>query len=300
MKPTKYIGALIIPGLLLTGCEQLLDPENDNHSTFERVYNDPGYAEGLLIRAYTYIPTNDYRYDEPATDDAATNVLATSTVSADATYASYRRIATGEWSATNNPQNLWDDCNRAILYVNQFLSVVDTITWKRSNAEINDLFNRRLTGEAYAMRGLMKYFLIRNCAGYGTSGQLLGIPIYNEFVNNQEGFATPRSTFGQSVASVYEDLDKALTYLPDDYGNVNTLPEGFDNMDVNSYNYVFGENTQQRMSGRHVKAFRARMALLAASPAFNATNEITLWEKAANLTADLLNGIGGVTGLVLS
>ncbi len=287
MKPTKYLWTLIVPGMLLIGCEQLLDPEDDNHSTFERVYVDPGYAEGLLIRAYTYIPTNDYRYDEPATDDAVTNDR----------FNSYRRIATGEWSASYNPQNLWDNCNRSILYTNEFLSIVDSVSWKPTNQEINNLFIRRLTGEAYAMRGLMKYFLIRNHAGYGTSGQLLGIPIYDTFVNNQEGFATPRSSFEESVNSAYADFDKALTYLPDDYGNVTSLPAGFSNIAVDSYNYVFGENTQQRISGRHVKAFKARLALLTASPAFNPTNDKTLWEKAAQLTADLLDDIGGISGL---
>jgi len=297
MNYTKYIRALIIPGLLLTGCEQLLDPEDDNHSTFERVYIDPGYAEGLLIRAYTYIPSNDYNYDETATDDAATNVMATSTVSAESAYAGYRRIATGQWSAAYNPQSLWTNCNRAILYINQFLSIVDTVNWKPSNAEINDLFIRRLTGESYALRGLMKYFLLRTSAGYSASGQLLGIPIYNDFVDDQEGFATPRSTFEQSVASVLEDLNKALTYLPDDYGNVSALPEGFSNVEVDSYNYVFGETSQQRMSGRHVKAFKARMALLVASPAFNSANDKALWADAANQTAGLLSEIGGVAGL---
>lgn len=287
MKLTKHLWALIIPGMLLAGCEELLDPENDNHSTFQRVYEDPGFAEGLLIRAYTYIPTNNYRYDEPATDDAVTNNR----------FSSYRRMATGEWSATYNPQNLWDNCNRAILYINEFLDVVDSVNWKPSNNEINDLFIRRLTGESYALRGLMRYFLIRNHAGYNAAGELLGIPVYNKFLTNEEDFATPRSSFEESVSSAYQDLDKALTYLPDDYGNVSGLPDGFSGVEVDSYNYVFGDNTQQRMSGRHVKVFKARLALLTASPAFNPGNDGMLWEQAAHLTADLLDDIGGINGM---
>ena len=287
MRRLRYLFVLIIPGMLLAGCEQLLDPEDDNHSTIERVYEDPGYAEGLLIRAYTYIPTNDYRFDEPATDDAVTNDR----------FSSYRRMGTGEWSATYNPQNLWDNCNRAILYINEFLGVVDSVNWKPTDKEINDLFIRRLTGESYALRGLMKYFLIRNHAGYNTAGALLGIPVYNEFITDEAGFATPRSGFEESVSSAYDDLDKALTYLPADYGNVSSLPDGFSGVEVGSYNYVFGDNTQQRMSGRHVRAFKARLALLAASPAFNPANDKALWEKAADLTAGLLDDIGGISGL---
>src|SRR5690606_26503989 len=91
----------------ISGCS-VLEPENDNHSTIDRIYEDPAYAEGLLIRAYTLIPTNDYRFDEVATDDAVSNDK----------FNSYMRMATGEWSALYNPQNLWNNCNQAILYIN--------------------------------------------------------------------------------------------------------------------------------------------------------------------------------------
>src|SRR3546814_2159611 len=94
-------------------------------------------------------------------------------------------MATGEWSATYNPENLWEDCNEAILYINQFLTVVEEVEWKWTNPELNDLYIRRLKGESLALRGMFKYFLMRNHAGYGTGGELLGIPIYNEFIEDQ-------------------------------------------------------------------------------------------------------------------
>ena len=56
-------------------------------------------------------------------------------------------------------------------------------------------------------------------------------------------------------------------------------PAGFDGISLDSYNTVFGDYSQQRMSGRHVKAMMARLALLEASPAFNPTNDVKLWEK---------------------
>jgi len=279
MNKFKILLISLISVAMLAGCEWGLEPENDNHSTFDRVYEDQSFAEGLLIRAYTYLPTNDYRFDEPATDDAVTNDLVNS----------YLRIANGEWTALYNPQNLWDNCNRAILYANQFLGIVDRIKWKPTDDEINAQFIRRLTGEAYAMRGIMKYYLIRNHAGPNASGQMTGIPIYNVFLE-KEGFETPRSSFAESMQSAYDDLNKALTYLPMDYGNKTAVPEGFGEVkDVYSYNYVNGDATQQRVSGRVVKAFIARMALLEASPAFNTGNSAALWEKTAKLNAELLD-----------
>src|SRR3546814_5033758 len=115
----------------------MLEPELDNHSTLDRVYKDPAYAEGLLLKAYSLIPTNDYLYDEVATDDAVTNDR----------LSSFLRMATGEWSATYNPENLWEDCNEAILYINQFLTVVEEVEWKWTNPELNDLYIRRRSVE---------------------------------------------------------------------------------------------------------------------------------------------------------
>ncbi len=155
MKHVKILSSLLWISLLIFPSCQMLEPENDNHSTSERLLKDPSFAEGLLIRAYTYIPTNGYRFDEVATDDAATNNKSNS----------FLRMATGEWSALYNPQDLWTNCNRAIAYINEFLTIVDDVPWKWTDDELNNLFIRRLKGEAYALRGMFKYYLLRNHGG---------------------------------------------------------------------------------------------------------------------------------------
>jgi hypothetical protein len=257
----------------------------------DRVYKDPSYAEGLLIRAFTLIPTNDYRWDEVATDDAVTNDKQNA----------FTRMAKGEWSALYDPQSLWDNSNRAIWYINEFLTVVDSVPWKWTSKEQNNLFIRRLKGESYALRGMFKYYLLRNHGGFGNDGALLGTPIYNEFLGTQAEFSKPRSTFAAGVASAEADFAEAMKYLPMDYGNVAALtglPAGFGEVtDINAYNTVMGDFSRQRVSGRIVKALKARLALLAASPAFNVNNDQTLWQNAANYSADLLNDLGGVSGL---
>jgi hypothetical protein len=275
---------------MFTACD-LLEPKDDNHSTFDRVFEDPEFAEGLLIRGYTYIPTNGYDFDETATDDAVTNNK----------FSSYMRIATGEWSAQYNPQNLWDNANTAIMYINQFLDIVEVVPFKWTDEKLNALYVRRLKGEAYALRGLFKYYLMRNHGGIGTDGALLATPIYNEFLQPGDDFGKPRAAFTEMVNSANSDFAEALKYIPMDYGNLKALedlPAGFSEItDINDYNTVFGNDTQQRMSGRHATALKARLALLAASPAFNVNGDNTLWETAANITGSLLADIGGVSGL---
>lgn len=287
MKPKK-IYFLFLGLLFLFPACTMLEPENDNHSTLDRVYEDPGFAEGLLIRAYTYITTNDYRFDEVATDDAVTNDK----------FSSFMRMATGEWSSLYNPQDLWTNSNRAITYINEFLSIVNDVPWKWTDEELNDLYIRRLTGESYALRGLFKYYLLRNHGGLDPSRQLLGLQVLDSYPVGQDDFSKPRIGLDEYVNNIYADLDEALKYLPLDYGDRTDLPSGFSGISsIEKYNTVFGNYTQQRMSGRHVKAMKARLALLVASPAFNPNNDLILWEKAADYHAELLDDIGGVNGL---
>lgn len=278
---------LLTTVLLLNPSCTLLEPENDNHNTLDRVYRDPAFAEGLLVTAYTLIPTNDYRFEEVATDDAVTNDR----------LSSYLRIANGEWSPRLNPQDFWASCNRGILYANQFLSIVEDVPWKWTNPEVKDLYIRKFKGESYALRALFKYFLLRNHGGVGDNGTLLGTPVYDTFLQNTDDFSSPRPSFEESITSIRADIEEALKYLPMDYGNTALLPAGFESVQLVSYNEVFGDFSQQRISGRHALAIWARAALLAASPAFNLNSNLSPWEEAANSTAVLLNEKGGIAGI---
>lgn len=275
---------------LLVACS-MLEPENDNHSTSERLLYEPAYGEGLLIRAYTFIPTNGYRFDEVATDDAVTNEKSNQ----------FLRMATGEWSSLYDPQNLWTNASKAITYINEFLTIVDQIKWKPTIKERNDLFIRRLKGESYALRGLFKYYLLRNHAGFTSNGELLGAQLFDLFPIPKEEFSKSRATFGDYVNSAYADFDEALKHLPLDYGdiaNLQNLPTGFSGItNLDDYNAVFGNYTQQRISGRHINALKARLALLEASPSFNTTGDLSLWEKAADYNALLLRDIGEIGGI---
>jgi hypothetical protein len=209
-------------------------------------------------------------------------------------------MATGEWSALYNPVNQWDNCNSAILYLNEFLTLIDTVAWKWTSDELNSMYVRRLSGEAYALRGLFEYHLLVTVGGIGADNQLLGIPIYDKLLTKDDDFNIPRATFTESINQIYADFNKALVYLTmDDYVNISSaseLPSGLEGSDITNYNSVFGLSTNQRISGRIVKALKARVALLAASPAFS-NGDASLWEQAANFAGPVLSSIGGISGL---
>jgi hypothetical protein len=275
----------------LSSCT-LFEPTNDNHGTFERVLNTPSQAEGLLAWAYSRIPTYasySYSLNEAATDNAVIN---------DKTNG-YLRMATGQWASSFNPVEQWNNCLAGIQSVNQFLSIVDSVRWKPSVPQMNELYMRRFKGEAYGMRALLKFHLLQSVAGEDNSGRLLGIPIMDEFLEQDADFNIPREGFSESVNSIYGDIDRALAFLTmDDYKDVASaadLPAGFENFPVADYNAIFGSQASQRISGRILKALRAKTALLEASPAFG--NDLSLWIYTAQCAGALLNDIGGVGGL---
>lgn len=291
MRLLKIYSLLLISSLALGSCQKLLEPENDNHSTVERIYRDPAFAEGLIMTAYIKLPTNSLSFNDVATDDAVTSDKLNQ----------YLRMATGQWSAIFNPINQWDNCNSAILYLDNFIDIIDTVSWKWTDSELNMLYAIRFKGEAYALRGLFYYHLLVTVGGVGANNELLGIPLYNKFIQTNDEFNAPRVSFTASVNQIYADFDKALEYLTmDDYidiSNLSQLPTGLENVkSVANYNAVFGIRSNQRISGRIVKALKARVALLAASPAFSSDDPV-LWAKAANYAAVVLTKIGGVAGL---
>lgn len=284
-----YVPVLVIL-IATSSCQDLIEPANDNHNTIDRIYRDPAFAEGLLMTAYLRLPTNTLDYSDVATNNAVTNNKVHP----------YLRMATGEWSAINNPESQWSNSNSAILYLNNFIDIIDMVTWKWSNSKVNTLFARRFKGEAYGLRGLFRYHLLKTTAGVGTNGEMLGIPLIDEPLAANADFNIPRATFEESVAAIYADFDKALEYLTmDDYknaANAGELPAGFEDFDVADYNLIFGTNSMQRISGRHIKALKARVALLAASPAYS-DGGATAWEQAANYAAASLDEIGGLAGI---
>jgi starch-binding outer membrane protein, SusD/RagB family len=287
----KHILVLVILATVVGGCKKdLLSPLDDNHRTLENIYNDPYFAEGVLMNAYTRLPTNGYSFSEVATDDAVTNDK----------FSGLLTMATGSWSSANNPMDQWNNSYSAIIYANLFLNEVDSVNWSPVNKDVRVLFHDRLKGEAYGLRALFMFHLLQAHAGFSVNGQLLGVPIITEALNPNSDFKRPRNTFDDCMKQIYNDLTEAEKYLPLDYqdvANTSQIPTRYSSATVSDYNRVFGSVDRQRVSGRIVKGIRAKAALLAASPAYNQQGNTTKWEDAANYAGDILNRIGGVTGL---
>lgn len=285
----KNLIKFIIVMSVLTGmisCD--LDPIEENRLDFDFILTDPNAAEGVLLNGYTGL-VNQYSFSEAATDDAVNNILNNS----------YKRMALGELNAQFNPAARWGNFEQ-VFWVNRFLEVIETgeTQWSRDTLT-NKMFEMRLKGEALALRGLHHYYVLQAHAGIGESGQLLGIPYFTEFIEPDGNFNVPRLSFEASVQAIMADFDAALNLLPTDYGlnagQVDPWYSDLENFDFDKYGIVNDNFFDLRISGKIVRALKARLALFAASPSF--LDSQSFYEMAATNASQILNTIGGTAGL---
>lgn len=282
----KYILILaVFTGI--SSCDgDLLNPIDENRLDIDFVSETPAAAEGILLQGYSRL-VDQFSFSEAATDDAVNNQLSNG----------FKRMALGELNSQFNPTSRWNNYE-SVLWVNKFLEILDTdqVVWN-SDAEINELFALRLRGEALALRGLHHYYILQAHGGIGTSGQLLGIPYITEFIESDGDFNTPRLSYEATVQAIIADFDQALTLLPTDYSdNQSDVDPGYQSYDFDKYKVVNGSQLNLRISGRIVKALKARVALLAASPSF--LNNNTYYDLAATTASEILNTVGGTAALV--
>ena len=290
--------SLMACGMLsLTGCDDAFEPAVENHKTIEQLEGMPQWAVGLLGHAYISNPLGQdpvaWTMTEVATDDAVSNDVDNS----------YRRMASGTWRSDNNPMDNWQYLRASWQYINQFIELAPKVEWANDPVAA-ELYKQRFLGDAYGMRALYMYHLLRAHAGYSNDGQLLGIPILTESETVESEFNVPRNTFVECIKQLNDDVDQAIKYLPEDYGttdNINEVPSKYREIGAkaDSYSRVFGDHAKNRMSARIAKAIRAQAALLAASPAYSDGSGVK-WEDAANLLAGVLkdgfgnNPVGGI------
>ena len=270
MKYIKIFNLICVAsvGLGMASCDDLFEPAIENNLGLDYMNENAAYAEGLLGNCYVMIPESgntSYTFSEVATDDAVSN---------DATN-SYRKMAAGQWTSSNNPTERWRDCNFAIIYINTFLSRADGVHWA-DDPMVARMFLDREKGEAYGLRAMFRYYLLQSHSGFDINGNLLGFNIVDDPEDSNTDFNRPRDSFADCVNAIYSDCAKALELLPTKYEtivNTSQIPSKYAGADVNQYNRVFGESFTGRMSGAIVEAFRSRVALMAGSPVQGVDNQ---------------------------
>lgn len=260
-------------------CSEMFEPNPMDRQNLDFVIDDASRAEGILLDAYFGLPgALEFNNTEAATDNAVTNDVTSN----------YIKMARGEWSSVLNPVSKWDLYSR-IASANLFLSIADQVVWSWTSKEASKMFASRFKGEAYGLRAWLFFEILRNHGGIATNDQLLGVPLLTkELLSVKDNWALPRESYAACLEQIYSDIDKALENLPYTWK---------DDPDADKKR-VYGPLNKNRMDGRAVQALRSRVALFAASPAFNGGvyNE-SACIKAAEFTAPILIEAGGVAAV---
>ncbi len=238
MKRIKYItGSFLLLILAMTGCEDPLDKENLTAIVSEDVWTIPAVAEAYVNDMYaSFMPgVETWGFESQNTDEALAGGINTSLISS---------YLNGTMTADSYNYYPYTDIRR----VNIFLDGIDGATF---DTEIID----RLKGESLFWRAWAYFNMVR---AYG------GVPLVlkPESPDNEEAVFIPRATTSACFTQIVQDLDDAISSLPDPSGN-------------------------GRIDKAVAMAFKGRVTLFAASPQFNRNNNATLWQAAydANLAA---------------
>jgi len=279
----KYNNKLIITFVLLaigvSSCTDFLTESNeDSRLTPEIAWSSPKSAEGVLLAVYANLPSEYSAKDDWATDDMVTNLLNDATVG----------MATGGWTAIQNPLSNYNDMYTNFAQINDFLAHVDKVKWTLQTDEKGDTLNamyiKRLKGEAYGLRAYCGAELLKKVGGADENGNLLGYPIVTSVIKTIADGQLPRNTYAECVQQILDDCDSAFTKLPLIYSDAGLSA---------NQKRVMGVQYANRINGKAVKLIKSTVALRAASPAFAASG--VTWQQAAQFSAELMNLNNGLT-----
>ena len=288
----KNIILFSIATVALTACDDLFEPAIENNQDISQMYTDPQFARGIMDNANLVLPyeENPANMTDVATDNAVSNDINNN----------YKKMAAqGIWTSQNNPINQWETRYHAIQYLNLFLENADQVRWDYSSEALNEMHKDNYKGNAYALRGLHFFYLLRAHCGM-VGGQLMGVPIHLASEDGASDFDLPRNTFKECIDQIMSDFDEALKYLPQEYGDVSAgnVPAKYVQIGGTDgdYNHAFGNLQRGKIDARMIAAIKAQVALFAASPAYASAGAMT-YEQAAQFAAASLRNVGGIEGM---
>ena len=271
LKITAYIFMIF----WTVSCTEFMEPDKDSFKSNEYVLSSRDDFRGVLYNAFQGLPTRISFIYEAASDNAVTNNENTTS----------SRAARGSLSAINNPfGDIWTNnytyLNRVNWYIEHMVLDTSKTVPTPVKFDINPIVNLQVyyytLGEAYFLRAWYHFDLLKYYGGIGADGKAYGIPLTTSFLEISDELDLPRNTYQECVDRIAADCDSAAKYLPLVYSKATgTIIDG-----------AIAEAGHP--SGMSAKALKARAYLYAASPAFNPTNDATLWDKAAAASANAI------------
>lgn len=288
MKHKTYILLFGLLSCVFFSCSDFLDPEQDNTMTEDQVFANAAYFCGPLMDTYSSLPTLYNIELDNMTDNSVDSDFS----------GDYYICGTGALRPDNNPLDNWTNAYKQIRQINVFLdrmvltpgaklpTPVRFFVINNKNDSIDNVREfHRLLGEAYFLRAYWQADLLRNFGGENNikKDSISGFPLIGDrILNIKDDLNLHRDSYEDCVQAIVNDCDSTIKYLPLEY-------KGNDR--------VTGESMNGRASAMSAMALKARVLLYAASPAFNKTNNIQKWEKAAIAAGEAIKAVGGLNNL---
>ncbi len=258
MKLQKYTYNVlaVLAFFTLTNCQDL-NYDEATGNTNEEIFNDFGRSKQFVSGIYAYLPT-DYNSIGGAMRSSATDEAEHVNDLSD-----IQKFNDGSWSAVQQLDNVWGTMFNGIRAANVYLKESEGQTFP-DQQYINgypDLI-KQFNNYAFEARFLRAFFYFELVKRYKS------VPILTTVLTDEEAVNVEQATFEQVVNFIASECDAVAAVLPTSYDN-----------DPNF-------NVPTKETGRATKgaalALKARVLLYAASPLHNTSNDLVLWQKAAN------------------
>jgi len=286
-------GSLLLAGFAFSSCEDVWEPAMENKNDINAVINNGDWMSGILSRVYSSMP-----YSISAANLSIDSDLATSDAYCNVSDNTYINLSKS-WSSTTTPFARWNSYLSSINYINIFLGHLGATDWTGDETK-NKLYDERMRGEAYALRALYGYYLLRTYAGKDANGNFLGYPVFTAEFAGDADFNLPRNTVQECVDQILADIDAATSILPLEYKDFDDaeVPAKFKEQGITGtlYSTAFGPHLLGRINGKVALAIKSELLLLVTSPAYEGSTSFTAAD-AAKASADVLNTIDGVAGM---
>jgi hypothetical protein len=240
---------------LLTSCSDL-DYSEVTTADKEYIYSSPTRVSGLVTNVYAHV-----QYDLGMFDGA---MKASATDESDYTnsLSDIHTFYNGSWNPITPMEETWSNNYSGIAQANNFLEEIDRIYESleeyRYNVTVSPYENLRKQFELYEyeVRFLRAYFYFELVKTYGD------VPLVTKVLTNAEANDLTRTPYSEVFDFIVEECDAIADNLPLTY-------EEEPNQQINRVNRIT------------VLALKARTLLYKASPLFNPSGDVTLWEDAA-------------------
>ncbi|WP_159022762.1 RagB/SusD family nutrient uptake outer membrane protein [Formosa sp. L2A11] len=209
MKNIKHIYRILVAAtLVLTigSCTtEDLDPSLEQNKSVEDGINSINNISGLMLGAYEYLTESGYYgrdyiiNNEVRTDNCFSNGN------------SGRFTTQASFAYNSNTGYFYDEAYEAIAIANVIIAQ-DVTTLATDTSELEEGYH--IQGEAYALRALVHFDLLKQYGQMNTGGTL-GIPYVTEYKG--EDLYPSRSTYSENVTAIMADLQTAFDMMSDDY-----------------------------------------------------------------------------------